>query len=220
MISGPSLFEYSDKILVFCYFFVFYLASMSYSIFVSIFFSKARTASIVGSLIFFAGWFLYIGLTAEGAEPTRSQIIAASLHPAAAFAFATMSFVEYEDAQIGVTAFTWNTSEQFEVTFQEMVIMLFIDFLYLGFLSWYFSQIWPSEFGTHKPWYFLFERKFWVSDEFGDKRRVSDEALNSGAVVVVSISSYYTSCDHFIRFVLLTCICPLPLTDSKTWWKK
>ena len=40
--------------------------------------------------------------------------------------------------------------------------MMFIDCIYLLLLAWYFNQIWPTEFGTHKPWYFLFEKKYWV----------------------------------------------------------
>jgi ATP-binding cassette, subfamily A (ABC1), member 3 len=42
-----------------------------------------------------------------------------------------------------------------------MINMMFIDFWYLLILSWYFNQIWPSEFGTHKPWYFIFLPSYW-----------------------------------------------------------
>lgn len=57
--------------------------------------------------------------------------------------------------------------------------MMFIDFWYLLILSWYFNQIWPSEFGTHKPWYFIFlpsywSRKFCGSPNSPSYRRVSD----------------------------------------------
>ena len=26
----------------------------------------------------------------------------------------------------------------------------------------YMSKIWPSEFGTHEPWYFIFMPSYWV----------------------------------------------------------
>ena len=74
-------------------------------------------------------------MTTGGTPPSRSAIIACALHPAAAFAFATFSFVEYEDAQIGVSWYTWDASEQFEVTFQDMLGMMFFDFVYLGACS-------------------------------------------------------------------------------------
>ena len=39
--------------------------------------------------------------------------------------------------------------------------MMIIDTFYLGFLSWYIGSIWPSEFGTHKPWWFIFDPKYY-----------------------------------------------------------
>ena len=151
-LAGSKLFLYSDKSIVFIYFFVFFLASMSYAIFISQFFSKSRTASILGSLIFFLGWFIFLGLKTTG---TRGQIMVAALHPAlgtyaevhvpfvsfvcfvwhytslpflptflpsylVAFTYATTAFQEYEDAQLGVTKFTWNTSSMYPCTFQDV----------------------------------------------------------------------------------------------------
>lgn len=155
---------------------------MSYCIFVSIFFSKSRTASILGSLIFFLGWFIFLGL--DNKSTTRGQILVACLHPATAFTYATTAFQEYEDSQIGVSRYTWNVSKDYPVTFQEVLNMMFIDCIYLLVLSWYFNQIWPSEFGTQKPWYFIFEAKFWCKGwvsaptRNNSFRRVTD---NSGA---------------------------------------
>ena len=39
--------------------------------------------------------------------------------------------------------------------------MMFIDTFWMGFLAWYLANIWPSEYGTHKPWYFLFLPSYW-----------------------------------------------------------
>jgi ATP-binding cassette, subfamily A (ABC1), member 3 len=43
-----------------------------------------------------------------------------------------------------------------------MLNMMFADCIYLSVLTWYFEQVWPSEFGTQKPWYFVFEPKYWI----------------------------------------------------------
>ena len=171
---GAYLFENSSSFLVFSYFFVFFLAAMSYAIFMSIFFSKARTASIIGGFVFFGGWFIVLGITGggSGTDISRATCILAALHPAAAFTLATSSFVEYEDAAIGVTFYTWNVSEVYPVTFHDMINMLFVDFLYLLVLSWYFTQVWPTEYGTQKPWYFLFEAKYWYDSSNSSHNRV------------------------------------------------
>lgn len=160
-IIGTKVFQYSSPIYIFFYFILFFLASISYCVFVSVFFNNARTASIIANLVFLGGFFIYIGLSTT--KPSRSQLLAASLHPSAAFTFGTLAFIEYEGAEIGITQNTWNVSSEYNITFQDTLNMMFVDAIYLGVLAWYFSNIWPSEFGTHKPWYFIFLPTYWCS---------------------------------------------------------
>eukprot|EP01038_Epipyxis_sp_PR26KG_P008312 gene8312-11246_t len=158
-IAGSSLFTYSNGTYIFFYFFVFFISSTSYCILVSTFFNRSLSAAIIGCVFFLGGYFITIGVI----NPTRSQILVSCLHPAACFAYGTLAFSEYEDAQIGITANTWNVSNENPVTFQDVLNMMFIDTIWMGFLAWYIAQIWPSEFGTHKPWYFLFLPSYWFS---------------------------------------------------------
>ncbi len=167
---GSSLFYYSDFWLIFAYFFVFFLSAVAYAIFISTFFTNSRTASIVGSLVFFGGFFVYVGLV----NPTNSTIIAACLHPATAFTFATLAFAEYEDTAIGVTSYTWNTSNDYNVTFQECLNMLFFDSLIMLTLAWYFDKVWPSDIGTQEPFYFVFQTSYWKKVFKLDKRKHVD----------------------------------------------
>jgi len=149
--GGGFLFKYSQSGLIFSYFFVFFMASVAFCIFMSQIFSKARPASIIGTLLFLGGYFIYVGIESGGATLTRNQILLASLHPACAFTFGTLAFSEYEDAQVGVTFNTWNVSKTYPVTFQDTLNMMFIDFFWLLILSWYCGHVWPSEFGTQRP---------------------------------------------------------------------
>ena len=162
LLASYNLFPESDTSIIFIYYFVFFLSATSYSIFVSTFFSKARTAALVGSLVFFCGFFIYIGM-ATAQVKDRGALLAACLHPATAFIFGTLAFAEYEDAKIGVTYYTWNTSDTQAITFQDTINMMFIDSIWMLFLAYYFGSIWPSEFGTHKPWYFILLPSFWKS---------------------------------------------------------
>ena len=171
-IIGIKVFPYSSPQYIFVYFLLFFLASISYCVFISVFFNSARTASILGNLIFLGGFFVYIGL--QTASPTRSQLLAACLHPSTAFTYGTLAFIEYEDASIGITKNTWNTSSEYSITFQDVLNMMFVDTVYLAVLAWYFSNIWPSEFGTHKPWYFIFLPTYWCSCFFQLNRVSTD----------------------------------------------
>ena len=68
--------------------------------------------------------------------------------------------------------------------------MMFIDSIYLLFIAWYVTNIWPSEFGTHKKWYFLFTPSYWSScccfSIFRTSRRVIAKRGGSGEGVSLS----------------------------------
>lgn len=102
----------------------------------------------------------------------RSSILAACLHPAAAFTFGTEAFIEYEDANIGITKDTWNKSNTFNITFQDVLNMMFIDAIWMGVLAWYIANTIPSEFGTHQVPYFFILPSYWLPSYFRPKRKV------------------------------------------------
>jgi len=156
---GKKLFEHSDTGMIFLYFIVFFLSATSFAIFVSTFFTNSRTAAIVGSLLFLGGFLSYVGI--QTTNPTRTTILLACLHPATAFTFSTLAFAEYEDTSIGVTSFTWDSSASYNVTFRDCLMMMLIDCVWLTGCTWYIDKIWPSEYGTQEPWYFIVNPFYW-----------------------------------------------------------
>jgi ATP-binding cassette subfamily A (ABC1) protein 3 len=159
---GTMLFIYSDTKYVFLYFFMFLLASTSYTILISVMFSKSKSASIVGCLLFFGGYFIYIGLSSDTLL-SRAQLMLACLHPATAFTFGTLAFKEYEDSKIGVTEYTYDETSTYKITFADTITMQAVNFFWLLFVAWYLGEVWPSEYGTSKPVYFLFQPSYWKS---------------------------------------------------------
>ena len=105
------------------------------------------------------GYFIFVGLK----NPSRNAIMLASLHPACAFTFGTLAFTEYEAINIGINQYTWDVSMTNPITFRDTLDMMFIDTIVLAFLSWYVTKVWPSEFGTHKKWYFFLLPSYWLS---------------------------------------------------------
>jgi len=156
---GRQIFVYSDMSYIFLYFLSFFMASLAYCILVSIVFSRAKTAAVAGCFVFFAGYFVYVGL--QSTDSDRATLLLACLHPASAFTFGTLAFQEYEDAKIGITDNTWDVSQEYDISFLDTIIMQFVNTAYLLVLSWYLTQVWPSEYGVHKPWYFLFTPDYW-----------------------------------------------------------
>ena len=139
MLIGQYIFLYSDMGLIFLYFLSFFLAALAFCVLISILFSKAKTASIFGCFLFFAGYFIFDALLDTG--KTRDQLLLACIHPSTAFCFGTAAFVEYEDSKIGVTRDTWNVSDNSPITFQDVIVMQFVDMAWALVLSWYLSQV-------------------------------------------------------------------------------
>jgi ATP-binding cassette, subfamily A (ABC1), member 3 len=162
MLVGSKLFAYSDLEYIFLYFFVFFLASIAYAILVSVIFDRSRTATVVGTLVFFMGYFIYIGLSTNPTN-TKSQLLLACLHPASAFTYGVLAFQEYEDTKQGININTWDTSETNPITFRDTILMQCVNTLYLLVLAWYLSQVMPSEFGANKSWFFIFQPSYWMS---------------------------------------------------------
>ena len=177
-ISSGQLFVYSDKQYIFFYFMTFFISTMSYGILVSSVLSKSRTASIMGCLVYFMGFFIYLGIYQS--NPSHSSIMAAMLHPACAFTFGTQAFTEYEGARVGVTTKTWKVSNVNAVTFQDCLNMMIIDAVWMAILAWYLAQVIPSEFGTHKPWYFLFTPSYWANGVGIYFRKKSEKQVSVG----------------------------------------
>jgi ABC-type multidrug transport system ATPase subunit len=160
VLVGGKLFQHSDKGLVFAFFLLFFFATMAFAFWISTFFSKSKTAAILGIMPYFAGYFLTMALKPASG---RSVKLLASLHPAAAFALGISAFTEYEDAQQGVTLFTFATSANGNFAFSDALGMLLVDVFVYAFLFWYFEKVWPNEFGTRLPPYFLCMPSYWNS---------------------------------------------------------
>lgn len=59
LVTAGSVFEYSNKLYVFLYFEAFSLAVVNMCFLLSTFFSRSKSASLLGPMIFFASFFPY-----------------------------------------------------------------------------------------------------------------------------------------------------------------
>lgn len=126
-----NLFKYSDKTLVFAYFFIFGLSAIMLSFCISTFFKRAKTAVAVGTLSFLGAFFPYYTVNDEGvsmwvlvfpitnifsvhvfifdcifysieAAYLRMLKVIASLLSPTAFALGSVNFADYERAHVGL----------------------------------------------------------------------------------------------------------------------
>ncbi|XP_022745140.1 ABC transporter A family member 1-like isoform X3 [Durio zibethinus] len=153
-----NLFKYSDKTVVFVYFFVFGLSAIMLSFFISTFFTRAKTAVAVGTLSFLGAFFPYYTVNDE-AVSMLLKVIASFLSPTA-FALGSINFADYERAHVGLRwSNIWRGSSG--VNFLVCLLMMLFDTLLYCTIGLYLDKVLPSENGVRYPWNFIFHKCFW-----------------------------------------------------------
>jgi hypothetical protein len=153
LVTATSVFEYSDKFLVFIYFAAFSFAIMNFCFLIATFFSRAKVASLIGPMVFFGVFFPYYAVS----DPSYSTDVktATCLSAPACFALGANVFADFEGGLVGVQ---WTNSSELTSNFSYAICvgMMIVDAILYGILAWYFDKIIPSEFGTSlPPWFFL-----------------------------------------------------------------
>lgn len=177
-----TLFKYSDKTLVFMYFFLFGLSAIMLSFLISTFFTRAKTAVAVGTLTFLGAFFPYYTVN----DQTVSMIIKvlASLLSPTAFALGSINFADYERAHVGLRwSNMWRASSG--VSFLVcLLMMLFDSFLYCA-IGLYLDKVFNNENRPIRPWNFINRWNFWSKkisvEHHASKGETSGELTKEGS---------------------------------------
>lgn len=160
-----SFFPKSDGGLLFLFFWLFGISAIGLCYLLSVFFSRAKTASVVGALIFIATFFPYFNVS--DMDKKASIKSAASLASPVSFGLALDIISAMEAAELGVN---WTTAHKVVHNYsvsQAFAWMAFDTFLYT-LLAVYLSGCIPQEFGVPLPFYYPFTSQYWFPDESRD----------------------------------------------------
>ncbi|KAL0383532.1 UNVERIFIED_CONTAM: ABC transporter A family member 1 [Sesamum calycinum] len=162
-----TLFKYSDKSLVFVYFFCFGLSSIMLSFLISTFFTRAKTAVAVGTLAFLAAFFPYYSVDDESVS-MLFKVMASLLSPTA-FALGSINFADYERAHVGLRwSNIWRDSSG--VCFLFCLLMMLLDTFFI-LCDW--SSI--RKIGCMELGVLCFFKPFW-------RKKSSSEQFSSSSV--------------------------------------
>ncbi|CAI8613948.1 unnamed protein product [Vicia faba] len=175
-----NIFKYSDKTLVFAYFFIFGLSAIMLSFLISTFFKRAKTAVAVGTLSFLGAFFPYYTVNDEGVSVIL-KVLASLLSPTA-FALGSVNFADYERAHVGLR---WSNiwRESSGVNFSACLLMMILDTLLYCAIGLYFDKVLPREYGQQYPWNFIFKKDFWR------KKKIVNNCSSSFKVKIAGSSS-------------------------------
>ena len=162
LITGPEVFKYSSVFYIFLMFWLYGLSCLAFSVLMSMFFSRSRTALLMGIMVFFASYF--ISFAVEDANVSQGEKIAASLLPNIAFSLSAGVLAEFEKGQVGI-----QPDNSYDVvnnySFGIGILFLFLDTVIFILLAFYLEEVWPTEWGTKRKWYFPFQKSFWCKTD-------------------------------------------------------
>eukprot|EP00913_Durusdinium_trenchii_P004541 g4217.t1 len=150
LLTVGEILPRSSPSLLFIWLMTFSLAAIAYGLVITTFFTRAKTAATVGSILFYTTSYLK-HLANPGSSSSTLRLL--SLLPPVAFELGADLVAGLESLQVGVT---WsNVGLRFHnYSLLESGGMLFLDTILLLVLFFYLDQVMPREVGLQRPWYF------------------------------------------------------------------
>uniref|UniRef100_A0A8D8MPF5 ATP-binding cassette sub-family A member 3 n=2 Tax=Culex pipiens TaxID=7175 RepID=A0A8D8MPF5_CULPI len=181
-LNDYSILEHSDWTAVWFFLFVYSITTVCFCFMMSVFFNKANIASGIAGLM----WFVFVmpfNVTSQSYDSmTTSTKLGLSLFSNSAMSFAILSTIRMEANQQGLrweSLFTPATIDD-GLSVGLVIVMLLVDAVIYLAIAMYVEQVRPGEFGVAKPWYFLFQKEFWikkqVSTSDGDRNGVDNQS--------------------------------------------
>jgi hypothetical protein len=192
-LTGTRLFPASSPVYVFALFYTFSLSTITLCMFISVFFTQSKVASVIGSAVFIACYFPFFSLSPTTAVSTKA--FAALLSPTSLGAGLEV-LASLETAGVGATKDTVSGSVLNGWTVASSIGMNIFDTLLFFALSAYVDAVLPAalrDFGTPRPFYFPLTLSFW-REVFGlppsrDSRGVSLSGDSTEQALLVESSS-------------------------------
>ncbi|XP_071881559.1 ATP-binding cassette sub-family A member 2 isoform X8 [Anas platyrhynchos] len=161
---------HSDVLIIWLFLAIYAVATIMFCFLVSVLYSKAKLASACGGIIYFLSYvpYMYVAIREEVAHDkiTAFEKCIASLMSTTAFGLGSKYFALYEVAGVGIQ---WHTFSQSPVEGDDFnlllsMMMLIIDAVVYGVLTWYIEAVHPGMFGLPRPWYFPFQKSYWLGN--------------------------------------------------------
>ncbi|XP_016321495.1 ATP-binding cassette sub-family A member 2-like [Sinocyclocheilus anshuiensis] len=159
---------HSDPFIIWLFLTIYAVATIMFCFLVSVLYSKAKLASACGGIIYFLSYvpYMYVAIREEVAHDkiTAFEKCIASLMSTTAFGLGSKYFALYEVAGVGIQ---WRTINQSPVEGDDFnlllsMVMLTIDAIVYGVLTWYIEAVHPGMYGLPRPWYFPLQKSYWL----------------------------------------------------------
>ena len=160
-LTSFSFFRASSFGFTWGFFLLFGIACTSFSQLIAVFFSRSKTASTVGVVLFIGGYMPYFAV--QPYDVSYSAKLVGSVMAPTAFALGIDLVGNFEDSGVGASGATLSTFVH-NWTLASTVGMLIFDTVLYAVLAWYFDAVLPEkfrEYGVPRPLGFPFTAAYW-----------------------------------------------------------
>lgn len=158
IITSGSIFKFSNKGIIFFFFWLYGLSVFCFCYMISAFFTRAVVGSLIGAILFFAAYFPYYAVNGD-TDSSGSKTLSCLSTPVC-FALGASTAIRFESAQQGITNQNVGTTLN-NFAFGTSIGMFIFDIFLYSLLGWYFERVVPSTFGVSMPWYFCCTPSWW-----------------------------------------------------------
>lgn len=174
-----AVFTYSDWSAVWMFLFVYSVTTISFCFMMSVFFSRANTATAVTGLSWFLIYSPFTFTEQNYSLLTLHQKLLVSLFSNTAMGYGFQLIVKHEGTGMGLQ---WDNiwspvTPDDNLSVGLIIIMLLVDAIIYFTLALYVEKIKPGDFGVAEKWYFPFTKSFWCGPS--EYKGISDVHMNN-----------------------------------------
>lgn len=169
--SNGKMLSKSDPSLIFIYLLLYSMSSIMYAFMISTFFSRANVAAAGGGITWFLSYipYFFLAMYYDSLNTSQKTISCIDFNVAMAFGAALIGKFEGQGTGVQWSHLFQGVTVDDSFTFGSILLMMIVDCVFYGIVTWYIEAVFPGEYGIPQPWYFPFMKSYWCST----KRKVS-----------------------------------------------
>lgn len=163
ILKGGRILWHSNPMIIFLFMFAFMMATIMLCFLITVFFARANLAAACGGIIFFLTYLPYVFVRWFEEYMLTWHKALVSLLSTTSFGICCNYIARYEEQGVGAQ---WSnlfsspvTDDGYSLGFA--IVMMFVDAVIYGLLTWYIEAILPGQYGIPRPWYFPFQKSYW-----------------------------------------------------------